>query len=653
MADSEILREYLVQLGFSVDKPTEARFTQSLQAADKTIKALGIAVTATVAAMGVAFAKVVDQFDQLYFASQRTGASAENLMKFGYALTQIGGNASDAQSSLAELYKLLRTNPQGYTNLLTTLGVQSKDAKGGIRDVHEVFMDLQDALRQMPETKAWPIANQLFGQSYELFRELRDNPGELKLWEGRARAAYGHWGVDPDRAKDMGYEISRQFKTMQLELGAMVDSLAMRFGPQIMRGMATFTTWLQNHQGQIRAFFAALGTALEKIGAWLGEHLPEFTKFFDVLTTLITKLDPLVILLGLLGLKLAGIGGAGSSVVGMLASIAEKLGPVAAMFGALFGGAVGGNILGNALFGPASNAVANPKSPWDPTNPDAGAGNWLQRTFRWGARKVLGLPEVAVAQSNTASTAIPPEGRALLDAIAAREARSYSSLYGDSSGHPNQFTSFADHPRRHFVGPTGQPTSAAGRYQFEEATWDRIAKKYGLTDFSPQNQDIAAWLLAQETYRQRTGRDLATDLRSGDPNLVAAAGAALHGQWTSLPGGSEQGQGADEFVKRYQGSLDAEKARTAADASNRRRVVDPANLPWRRTDDTWWSPFASAPPLGAGPIDNSVSKTANFNQTTTVHISGATDAAATALQFETTQARLNGTLLTNLRSAVQ
>lgn len=125
------------------------------------------------------------------------------------------------------------------------------------------------------------------------------------------------------------------------------------------------------------------------------------------------------------------------------------------------------------------------------------------------------------------SSEIPPEGAALLDAIAGTESGgAYNVLNGGE-----RFSSFADHPRR--VGRGGTAT-AAGRYQFVQGTWDRVARALGLTDFSPESQDKAAWWLAQTDYKARTGRDLLADLRSPDANVKAGVRQALSSTWEGL-----------------------------------------------------------------------------------------------------------------------
>ncbi len=151
----------------------------------------------------------------------------------------------------------------------------------------------------------------------------------------------------------------------------------------------------------------------------------------------------------------------------------------------------------------------------------------------------------------TVGNEIPPEGRALLDTIAGTESPGYDVLYGgrrftDFSRHPNIAVPITSGPNR------GRTSTAAGRYQFLFSTWTDQQRQLNLPDFSPQSQDKAAWHLAQTVYRTQETRDLLSDLENG---IFGKVGPALHGTWTSLPGGIEQGVNANRFVTNYTRNL--------------------------------------------------------------------------------------------------
>jgi muramidase (phage lysozyme) len=124
----------------------------------------------------------------------------------------------------------------------------------------------------------------------------------------------------------------------------------------------------------------------------------------------------------------------------------------------------------------------------------------------------------------------------------------YNAIYSPD-GKPITFDDYSDHPRRRSTIPAGQQNAgmtsdAAGGYQFLGNTWAPIKEKLGLPDFSPASQDTAAGYLAETDYKKRTGRDLASDLASGDPEAVNRAKVALTATWPTLGPRQKPGLGA-------------------------------------------------------------------------------------------------------------
>jgi muramidase (phage lysozyme) len=87
--------------------------------------------------------------------------------------------------------------------------------------------------------------------------------------------------------------------------------------------------------------------------------------------------------------------------------------------------------------------------------------------------------------------------RAFLDVIAHAEGTAredgYNTMFTGIT-----FNSFNDHPRQINCISSGLCSDAAGRYQFLSTTWDQVAAKLGLRDFSPASQDLGAVELIKE-----------------------------------------------------------------------------------------------------------------------------------------------------------
>ena len=129
-----------------------------------------------------------------------------------------------------------------------------------------------------------------------------------------------------------------------------------------------------------------------------------------------------------------------------------------------------------------------------------------------------------------ASSVGSPEQRAMLDAISFAEGTrdqpngGYKTLFGFG-----QFDDYSKHPDK-VVRSGGYASAAAGRYQFMPDTFNRLAKKLGLKDFSPQSQDKAALELAKEL-------GITQNILKNE-GISPRVSALLGRQWASFPGKS-------------------------------------------------------------------------------------------------------------------
>lgn len=138
-------------------------------------RAMAVGVTAAagaVAALGVGVftmtMKTATASDELMDMSAKTGISVERLQELAYIGGQVGTDVETIAGSMAKLTKSMgnaRTSEET-ANAFKTLGIQTEDANGKLRDSETVFMEAIAALGGVAdETERDYLAMTLFGKS--------------------------------------------------------------------------------------------------------------------------------------------------------------------------------------------------------------------------------------------------------------------------------------------------------------------------------------------------------------------------------------------------------------------------------------------------------------------------------------------------------
>jgi len=175
--NADVIKEFLVSLGFQVDGQGQKKFIDGVIGATLKVAELGVAVKTASAAVVASVTVIASQMEALYFASQRTGAAVANIQALGFAAAQMGSTADAAKGSLENLARFMRNSP-GATGLIQGLGVQTQNANGQLRDTTEILADLGKQFANMPYYRANAYA-QALGIDEKTLMALRQGLGQF------------------------------------------------------------------------------------------------------------------------------------------------------------------------------------------------------------------------------------------------------------------------------------------------------------------------------------------------------------------------------------------------------------------------------------------------------------------------------------------
>lgn len=611
--NEEVLREFLVSLGFTVDAVGLKKFVTAVDGVTKSVIHAGEAVAAT--ALGiVAGVKIISsQMENLYYASQRTGATVGNLMALRYAASQIGLSADQAQGALENFARTLRLNP-GTSNLLSSLGVTGKDPT-------EKFDNFIGKMKGMQPYVAAAYAG-LFGIDPDTLLMLENGLPKLEAEQKKYTESLKAWGINPEQAALAGVEFNNAIRRVTSDFDKLWIVIESKLVPVLTPLIDKFERWSQNHAGEVAQ---AIADAVQQLAHWIDSI------DWDKTTS---SIDKVVESLG--GLKGILIGLAAIKLVGIVAEIASLTGAVSSL-GAAGTAASAGGLLGllGRLTGYGLLAYGGYKA-IEAMKDDSPGGHFVPRNG--GAR-----PTGGVGGSDWNSTW---EG--------IKRAFNYGGSghfvsRGDSNAHGSTTGSTYDQPSDTSVQPA---TPNAPNGTSSAAMFSSLEDKFGLprglldSDWAAESSR-GKRMLSPKGAKGHFGFMDATAREYGlaDPNdLQQSAQAAAHkfsdlmnhyaGDLTKAIAGYNWGEGnLDKDISKFGADWAGHLPKETSEYIN--RVTN----------------GIGGPRLGYG--GSGAGMLASITQTNTFQIVGSSDPTGTARAIANEQSRVNGDLVRNFSGAVQ
>lgn len=236
--NAETIKDFLVSLGFDIDEAGASKFDSVLAGTTANAIKMGLAVEGAALTVVAFTAKIASGLDNLYWASQRTGATVQGIQSISYAVSQVGGSVDAARTSLESLSRFVRNNP-GAEGFLNRLGVQTRDASGNMRDMAAIFTGVGQKLSSMPYYRANQYAQMLGIDENTLMAMRRGVGGFSGQYSAMAKAI----GFNADEAA----RSSNKFMTSLREFGAMAGMARDKIGSNLAGGLAGSLDTLRRH----------------------------------------------------------------------------------------------------------------------------------------------------------------------------------------------------------------------------------------------------------------------------------------------------------------------------------------------------------------------------------------------------------------------
>lgn len=249
-ADTEVIRKFLVSLGYTINEIDQRKFDDAINKSSKAGISLGKTLLGAAASAQALVATVAMSMEKLYYLSQRTGTSVSDIKAAEFAGRQIGLNAATIDGVINSMSRSIKANP-GVEALIS--GLTGKPVAG--RSMAKVMEEVVGSLAKYPDYYSFQVAGQL-GIDPDTYLQLKNNLSDYLGQEERQRQIYKDMGVDLDKSKETLKEYSRTIR----DLGEKAEAVGAKIAIALV--------------GPFRELNSILGFALERASILL-DHMDQ------------------------------------------------------------------------------------------------------------------------------------------------------------------------------------------------------------------------------------------------------------------------------------------------------------------------------------------------------------------------------------------
>lgn len=248
--NGEVIKEFLVGLGFEVDQASLGKFNDGLKKATLSITAIGAAATAAAGFVVSFVADIANQFDALGDLSNRINTTAEEIMRLGYVATLTGSSVAAANASLEGLNRTAGEAALGIgrgSKIFEDLGLKARDSNGKLKNTAVLMSEISTRIKDMERGEQLAVLSKL-GIDATMIKALTTDISGLSA---EFDALYKAAGVDANKAAEQADEFNDSMDRLKMTFDAIKSAVGLKFMKQIRNGIETLRKFLVENMPKI------------------------------------------------------------------------------------------------------------------------------------------------------------------------------------------------------------------------------------------------------------------------------------------------------------------------------------------------------------------------------------------------------------------
>lgn len=284
----DVIKEFLVGLGFKVDESSMSGFTSGIGKATLAVSTIGVAAVAGAGAIQHFVTGIAEEFDKISDLSARVNETAEAIMQMGYVASQTDSSVEAVASSLDGLNRTAGEAVMGLGRgkaVFEQLGISVKDQNGKLKQTGALMGEIGEKIKGMEKGQQLAVLSKL-GIDPTMVAMLTTDVSALKAeFDGMFEAA----GINASEAASASSDFMDSVGKLSFVLDTVRKAVGLKFMGQLKNGIDALRKFLAENMPRIinaitpiigfvlriaEAFITIAGRAATAIGGvlgWLGK----------------------------------------------------------------------------------------------------------------------------------------------------------------------------------------------------------------------------------------------------------------------------------------------------------------------------------------------------------------------------------------------